>query len=54
VRRNALVVLGNSGAAGDARVEATLRRYLGHPSPMLREHAAWAAARLGLDRLVTT
>ena len=52
VRRNALVVLGNSGDADDPRVTRTLERYLEHPSPMLREHEAWAARRLGRDDLV--
>jgi epoxyqueuosine reductase len=53
LRRNALVVLGNVGDGADAEVSATLERYLADPDPMLREHAAWAAARLGRDDLVT-
>lgn len=52
LRRNALVVLGNSGHARDPRVVATVERYLGHPSDLLRRHAAWAARRLGRDDLV--
>jgi epoxyqueuosine reductase len=68
LRRNALVVLGNAGAgaAGDpapgaggptaARIAATLTRYLDPTAagadPMLRAHAAWAAARLGRADLV--
>jgi epoxyqueuosine reductase len=52
LRRNALVVLGNVGDGDDAAVAATLRRYLADPDPMLREHAAWAAARLGRHDLV--
>ena len=49
LRRNALVVLGNvgDGAAPDQR--AVLDRYLAHADGMLRAHAVWAAARLGLD-----
>ena len=47
LRRNALVVLGNSGATDDA-VARTLRRYERHRNPMLRRHARWAAGRLGL------
>jgi epoxyqueuosine reductase len=47
VRRNALVVLGNVGNAADSAVVAALQRYLADPDPMLRAHAAWAAARLG-------
>jgi epoxyqueuosine reductase len=52
VRRNALVVLGNVGDAGDDHVVDVLRRYLRHPRPMLRAHAIWAARRLGHDELL--
>jgi epoxyqueuosine reductase len=48
LRRNALVVLGNTGSARDRRVTATLRRYLDADNPTLRRHAAWAAERLGV------
>jgi epoxyqueuosine reductase len=48
LRRNALVVLGNVGDGADPRTAATIGRYLDHPRPMLRSHAEWAAARLGL------
>ena len=48
LRRNALVVLGNTGDAGDPAVVSTLRRYLAGDDELLREHAAWAAERLGL------
>jgi epoxyqueuosine reductase len=48
LRRNALIVLGNTGQASDSRVAATLRRYLADPDPILREHAEWAARQLGL------
>lgn len=47
-RRNALIVLGNTGDAGDPRTCDTLDRYRRHPDPLLREHAEWAARRLGL------
>jgi epoxyqueuosine reductase len=46
LRRNALVVLGNTGDGGDPRVRATLGRYLDGDDDLLREHAAWAAAQL--------
>jgi epoxyqueuosine reductase len=52
VRRNALVVLGNVGEGSDPAVGATLRHHLGHPDPMLRAHAVWAARRLGREDLV--
>jgi epoxyqueuosine reductase len=52
LRRNALIVLGNRGDATDPAVERALRTYLGHPDPILRAHAAWAADRLGRADLV--
>jgi epoxyqueuosine reductase len=51
VRRNALVVLGNTSDAADERVVATLERYLAHPNPVLRRHAAWACRRAGRPEL---
>jgi epoxyqueuosine reductase len=51
VRRNALVVLGNTGEGADPEVEALLRRYLADPDPLLRAHAVWAARRLGREDL---
>ncbi len=44
LRRNALVVLGNSGVP---EALAPVVGYLGHPDWLLRAHAAWAAGRLG-------
>ncbi|CAA9226234.1 MAG: Iron-sulfur cluster-binding protein [uncultured Acidimicrobiales bacterium] len=52
IRRNALVALGNVGDGKDATVAGTLARYLGSDDELLREHAAWAAARLGRADLV--
>ena len=49
LRRNALVVLGNTADGSDPAVIRTLRRYARHPDAMLVRHAAWAAQRLGLD-----
>lgn len=49
-RRNALIVLGNTGDPTDRRVLDTLHRYQAHPDPVLREHADWAAQRLQLVR----
>ncbi|MCY4630838.1 MAG: tRNA epoxyqueuosine(34) reductase QueG [bacterium] len=49
LRRNALVVLGNIADGGDPEVSETLRRYRGHPDPMLAAHASWAARRLGME-----
>ncbi len=47
LRRNALVVLGNSGAGSAPEVERALRRYLTDPDELLRAHSVWAAAQLG-------
>jgi epoxyqueuosine reductase len=52
VRRNALVVLGNTGDGQDPRVEALLERYVRDPDPLLRGHAVWAARRLGREDLL--
>ncbi len=53
IRRNALVVLGNVGDAADGDVQDAVREYLGHDDPLLREHAEWAARRLGLHAVST-
>jgi epoxyqueuosine reductase len=44
LRRNAAVVLGNTGTAGDV---AVLREGADDPDPLVREHVAWALDRLG-------
>lgn len=52
LRRNALMVLGNSGRGDDPEVVATLRRHLAGDDDLLARHARWAAERLGLGALV--
>lgn len=52
VRRNALVALGNVGDGDDPAVARVLAQALAADDPMLREHAAWAAGRLGRADLV--
>jgi epoxyqueuosine reductase len=52
LRRNALVVLGNIGDGRDPAVVSALRDALAGGDATLREHAAWAATRLGRDDLV--
>ena len=52
VRRNALIVLGNVGDMHSSRVRSIVETYLEHPDPMLRAHAVWAAARLGLHESI--
>ena len=47
LRRNALIVLGNTGDGSSPEVEEVLRRYLSGPDELLCAHAVWAAARLG-------
>jgi epoxyqueuosine reductase len=46
IRRNALVVVGNTAEPGDARARAALERYRADIDPILAEHAVWALARL--------
>lgn len=52
LRRNALVALGNVGDGGDPATAAALADALAHPDPLVRAHAAWAAARLGRPDLL--
>lgn len=49
VRRTALVVLGNIGDPTAPETVELLAPYLAHSSPLLREHAQWAACRLGIE-----
>jgi len=44
VRRNALVAIGNCARGSDVNLVAG---YLGHPDPLLRQHAAWALGTIG-------
>ena len=52
LRRNALVALGNVGDRDDPAVARVLARALADEDPLVREHAEWAAARLGRRDLV--
>ena len=52
IRRNALIILGNTGSPGDGQVGAVLSAYLSGPDALLRAHAVWAASRLGLTDLL--
>lgn len=52
LRRNALVVLGNTADAADAAVNDALERWCADDDPILRAHALWAARRLGRDDLL--
>jgi epoxyqueuosine reductase len=53
-RRNALIVLGNTGDAADERTRRVLATYLVHSNELLREHAEWACRRLGLQPSATS
>jgi epoxyqueuosine reductase len=46
LRRNALVVLGNTVSPDDRAACSTIERYRRDPDPMLRSHAEWAAQRV--------
>lgn len=52
LRRNALVVLGNTAPADSTAVVGALRRALDDDDPLVRGHAVWAARRLGRDDLL--
>jgi epoxyqueuosine reductase len=54
LRRNALVVLGNSGRGDHPAVALALVAALGHDDPLVRAHAVWAARRLGRPELVAS
>jgi epoxyqueuosine reductase len=51
LRRNALVVLGNTGGADDV---ALARTHAGGDDPLLAEHAEWALQRIASRRLPTS
>ena len=48
LRRNALVVLANTGDRDDPAVRGAVDRALAHDDPLVRAHAVWCARRLGL------
>ncbi len=52
VRRNALVVLGNTADGASPRVESVLRSHLRSEDDLVCGHAAWAALRLGRTDLL--
>lgn len=53
VRRNALIVLGNSHPPVGEHVRTVLAEYVAHHDPMLRVHAEWAARELGITDLIS-
>jgi len=53
IRRNAYVVLGNIGDGADPATRDAVRSGISHSSEVVRTHAAWAAGRLGIERLTS-
>jgi epoxyqueuosine reductase len=51
LRRNALLVLGNTGSRSDPDVVAAVATALDDDDPVVRAHAVWAAARIGRPEL---
>jgi len=51
LRRNALVVLGNVADASSSEVRSLVERYVSSDDEIEREHAVWAAGRLGYEDL---
>ncbi len=52
LRRNALLVLGNTADPAASATLDALRAYLRHPDGVLAGHAAWAALRMGRPSLL--
>ena len=52
LRRNALIVLGNSERPPTARTIKVIKKWLGDSDEMLRGHTVWAAKKLGLDKFL--
>jgi epoxyqueuosine reductase len=52
LRRNALIVLGNTGDATSLRTKGAIERAVADADPIIRAHAVWAAARLGYYELI--
>jgi epoxyqueuosine reductase len=52
LRRNALIILGNIGDSTDGATQNILKRYLVDSDSVLRAHAVWAVARLGLNKFL--
>jgi len=48
VRRNALIVIGNTASLHNEKAKAVVATHMQSPDPVLRAHAIWAASRLGM------
>lgn len=54
VRRNLMVIIGNIGNPASREVVGMINEGVVHRHPVIRAHAVWAAARLGLSHLLPT
>ncbi len=54
LRRNALVILGNTAPPGDREVAAALARYAAGDDALLAEHAHWAQGELAARAATAT
>ena len=52
VRRNALVVIGNTASLHNEKAQAVVAAHVHSADPILRAHAVWAASRLGMSSII--
>jgi len=52
VRRNALVVIGNTASLHNEKAQAVVAAHVRSADPILRAHAVWAASRLGMSSII--
>ena len=52
VRRNALVVIGNTASLHNEKAQAVVAALVRSADPILRAHAVWAASRLGMSSII--
>ena len=52
VRRNALVVIGNTASLHNEKAQAVVAAHVRSADPILRAHAVWAASRLGMNSII--
>ena len=52
VRRNALLVIGNTASLHNKKAQAVVAAHVRSADPILRAHAVWAASRLGMSSII--
>jgi epoxyqueuosine reductase len=52
VRRNALLVIGNTASLHNEKAQAVVAAHVQSADPILRAHAVWAASRLGMSSII--